>query len=209
MMSKNPLCKHGDLYYCKQCGGKGRCPHGRIRYSCKDCNVLGTGGEAICEHNNRRYRCVECKVLGVGGSSLCEHNKVKRNCIQCGGAGICEHGRQKSNCKKCSGFVRLARTMHQSAKKRAKKKSLPFELSVQDVLDLIGSGICPIFGTPFETGFGLHKTSASLDRFKPELGYTKENCSVISHLANAMKQGANADEIQRLADWVRSKEKTQ
>jgi hypothetical protein len=96
--------------------------------------------------------------------------------------------------------------MFQSARKRAKKKKLPFDLTVSDILELIGDGVCPVFGTPFEMEPGLSNASASLDRFKPELGYTKTNCSVISYLANAMKQGASSAMIQRLADWVRSKE---
>ena len=161
----------------------------------------------ICEHGQRCSRCRECKISGTGGGSLCAHYKPRTYCKECGGNSLCEHGRQKSNCKKCSGFIRLARTMYQSAKKRATKKRVPFSLTIQDILQLIGDGVCPVFGTPFEMESGLSRASASRDRFMPELGYTKENCSVISYLANAMKQGATADEIQRLADWVRSKEK--
>mmetsp|Transcript_1119 Transcript_1119/g.1404 ORF Transcript_1119/g.1404 Transcript_1119/m.1404 type:complete len:126 (-) Transcript_1119:218-595(-) len=34
---------------------KYKCPHGKVKYACKDC-----GGNGICEHNKRRYRCSTC-----------------------------------------------------------------------------------------------------------------------------------------------------
>lgn len=177
-----------------------------MRQHCKECKKLGIGGASICDHNHKRSTCKECKKLGIGGNELCDHYKLRCYCVECGGGGICEHSIRRTSCKKCNGFVRLARTMYHSAKVRAKKKKLPFDLTVDDILKLIGDGTCPVFNTPFEMESGLSKASASLDRFKPELGYVKGNCSVISYLANAMKQGATADEIQRLADWVRQKE---
>ena len=52
-----------------------RCPHGRLRYYCKEC----------------------------GGSGLCEHGRQRSRCKDCGGGGLCEHGRRRSLCKECGG----------------------------------------------------------------------------------------------------------
>lgn len=93
--------------------------------------------------------------------------------------------------------------MYQSARRRALKKDLPFDLSKNDILELIGDGHCPVFNTPFEMLPGLTGASASLDRFVPKLGYVKGNCFVISYLANTIKQNATAEQIQLVADWMR------
>ena len=54
-----------------------RCPHGRLRYYCKEC-----GGGGICEHGRQRSRCKEC-----GGGSLCEHGRMRSRCKECGDDG--------------------------------------------------------------------------------------------------------------------------
>ena len=69
------------------------CPHGRQRYSCKEC-----GGSGICEHGRRRSTCKDC-----GGGGLCEHGRQRSRCKDCGGGAICEHGRRRSKCNECGG----------------------------------------------------------------------------------------------------------
>ena len=73
---------------CKVCSA---CPHGRVRYQCKEC-----GGSQICEHGRLRSICKEC-----GGGAICEHGRERSKCKECGGGSICEHSRQRSNCKEC------------------------------------------------------------------------------------------------------------
>ncbi|CEO98606.1 hypothetical protein PBRA_006720 [Plasmodiophora brassicae] len=87
-------CPHGKArsYYCRDCGGAGICPHGRIRSRCKEC-----GGSAFCEHGTRRARCKQCK-----GASICEHLQRRSRCKLCGGSSICIHGRMKFSCKLCT-----------------------------------------------------------------------------------------------------------
>ena len=70
---------------------RGKCPHDRQRYYCKDC-----GGKGICEHGRQRSRCKEC-----GGSAFCEHGRRRSQCKECGGSEICEHGRVRNKCKEC------------------------------------------------------------------------------------------------------------
>jgi len=70
---------------------KNKCPHGRLRNTCKEC-----GGKSICEHNRLRNTCKEC-----GGSQICEHNRQKNRCKDCGGVSLCEHNKRKDQCKNC------------------------------------------------------------------------------------------------------------
>jgi hypothetical protein len=93
--------------------------------------------------------------------------------------------------------------MYKGARARAKAKDLPFDLTVDYVLGLIGGGICPVFGTPFNiSGVIQSSTSASLHRIRPELGYTKGNCAVISQLANQTINSATIDQLHRVCEWV-------
>lgn len=45
--------------------------------------------------------------------------------------------------------------------------------------------------------------SPTLDRIVPEKGYVLGNIAVISHKANAIKQNATAEEILRVAIWLK------
>lgn len=80
-----------------------------------------------------------------------------------------------------------------SAKTRAKKQNLAFNLELED---LIIPSHCPIL--EIELFKGISKTcnnSPSLDRIIPELGYIKGNVKVISHLANMMKSSADIQSL--------------
>ena len=107
-----PPCPHGRRRYsCKDCGGKGICEQGRQRNTCREC-----GGSSICEHGQQRSQCKECGGSSIcehgrqrnyckecGGKSICQHGRRRRQCKECGGSGLCEHGRQRSRCKQCGG----------------------------------------------------------------------------------------------------------
>jgi hypothetical protein len=91
--SKNWCYRHQcDKYFCKECGGKGICQHGRERRRCKDC-----GGRDICIHMIIKRFCTKCK-----GSGICLHGRQKPKCKECHCSGICIHNRQKK-CKDCGG----------------------------------------------------------------------------------------------------------
>lgn len=96
----------------------------------------------------------------------------------------------------------IPQKMLASAKKSAKKKGIPFNLELGDIEI---PDVCPVFGTPFAVGKGRPEpTSASLDKIIPELGYVKGNVHVISHMANAMKNHANPEELLKFCEWVTS-----
>jgi hypothetical protein len=90
--------------------------------------------------------------------------------------------------------------MAQSAKHRAKRDQVPFEITKDDI---IIPERCPVFGTLLETGSReSHESAPSLDRIIPRLGYVRGNIRVISHLANMLKSKATSEQLRKLADYI-------
>lgn len=87
----------------------------------------------------------------------------------------------------------LVRFLWSHAKRRALTKGVPFEIEHSDI---VVPDVCPIMGIPF-TVRGINvKTSASVDRIVPELGYVKGNIRVISTQANRMKWDSTPEELE-------------
>lgn len=79
------------------------------------------------------------------------------------------------------------------AKRRAKQKNLPFNLSEEDI---VIPNLCPILKIPLNKNSGLWKDdSPSIDRIIPEKGYIKENIIIISYRANRIKNNHTLQEI--------------
>ena len=94
-----------------------------------------------------------------------------------------------------------------AARTRAKKKLVPFDLKVDDILCVFpGDGKCPILKTTLslQQGYVGRPNSPSLDRVVPHLGYVPGNIAVISNRANMIKSNANASELRSVANWVES-----
>lgn len=92
------------------------------------------------------------------------------------------------------------RTLLRSAKARAKRKGLPFNITVEDI---VIPTHCPLLGIPLASGRKTTPNSPSLDRMIPRLGYVKGNVWVISHRANAIKHNATLEELEALARNLR------
>ena len=91
----------------------------------------------------------------------------------------------------------IERYLVQSARNRAKKYKLPFDITHEDI---VVPEFCPYLGiklVPFSEW-----SSPSLDKIIPELGYVKGNIQVISTKANTMKNNATQDELVRFAESV-------
>lgn len=87
-----------------------------------------------------------------------------------------------------------------SARQRAKRDNVPFDLSPDDI---IIPDVCPVFGHPFEFGTRRnHKWAPTLDKRIPELGYVKGNYAVISHRANMLKGNATFEELKQLVAYL-------
>jgi hypothetical protein len=94
------------------------------------------------------------------------------------------------------------RRMVMEAKKRAKKRGLPFSITVEDVPIPDRCPVLDIPLVPWEPGKGRTGSSPSIDRIIPELGYVRGNVAVISWKANHIKGGHTAAELRTVADWL-------
>lgn len=85
------------------------------------------------------------------------------------------------------------------ARKRAKKKNLPFDISIEDIYV---PDVCPVLGITLEIGRDDLDTSPSLDRLDPAKGYVKGNVNVISYRANTLKNNATSEELLKVVKWM-------
>jgi hypothetical protein len=99
--------------------------------------------------------------------------------------------------------VSAKKIMLARVKARALENGIPFGLTVSD-FDI--PDVCPVLGIPLtpQEGRGGGPNSPSLDRITPALGYVRGNVVVISKRANIIKSDATADEIQKVADWLKA-----
>lgn len=83
-----------------------------------------------------------------------------------------------------------------SAKSRAKKKQLPFEITIDD---FYLPTHCPLLGVEldYSVSSGYNPNHASLDRKNPHLGYVPGNVWILSRKANLMKNNATYEELHR------------
>lgn len=92
------------------------------------------------------------------------------------------------------------RYLHHMARIRAKKKRVPFELTVENVTIPTH---CPILGIPLSINSGKSgPNSPTLDRIIPQLGYVPGNVIVMSHRANTIKSDASVEEIRKVLDFL-------
>jgi hypothetical protein len=100
-----------------------------------------------------------------------------------------------------------ARYLLNHARNRAKKLGVPFALTEQDI---VIPEFCPVLGLRFEWGVGKrasqNRTSPSLDRIVPELGYVRGNVRIISNRANHIKNNGTGSELTAIARYVRIEE---
>jgi len=115
---------------------------------------------------------------------------------------------EKAKAQDRAKYVRnIESAMFQGARLRARKKGLPFEISVEDIRRAVPKDrCCPITRQPFEVGVGKAvPQSMSLDRVNPQLGYVPGNIAVISFLANTMKNNCTDPSLfRRWAAFLRS-----
>jgi len=87
------------------------------------------------------------------------------------------------------------------ARKRAKKKGLAFELTVEDIL--IPEN-CPVLNIPLVVGGKTHSPgSPTLDRVDSTKGYIRGNVRVISFRANNLKNNATIEELEAIVSYMR------
>lgn len=87
-------------------------------------------------------------------------------------------------------------------KNSAKKRGIPFDLSLGDLEELSIPLTCPILNIPlaFNTG-RAQDNSVSYDRKDSTKGYTKDNLVVISWKANRLKNNASEEELRKISNF--------
>lgn len=86
-----------------------------------------------------------------------------------------------------------------SAKARAKKKGIDFNITVEDV-EIPES--CPMLNIPLVKGKGrFSDNSPTLDRIDNNKGYIKGNIQVISYRANSIKRDASIEEFRSILEY--------
>lgn len=133
-----------------------------------------------------------------------------KTCIKCGEEKpLTKYNKKRTECKACQAVYwqewrshpeNVMKHLLMSAKFRAKKKGVPFELKHGD---LKLPKVCPVLGIPIIPGSKSSKSnSPSIDRFIPEKGYVKGNVQVISMLANELKGDDTLEQLRGLGDWI-------
>lgn len=93
-----------------------------------------------------------------------------------------------------------------SAKRRAKTQGEDFRITVEDIIAVWPEDDrCPALGLAMSPGEkDHHDASPSLDRMNNAWGYLPGNIAVISYAANRTKGKMRAQELERIAAWMRS-----
>lgn len=88
--------------------------------------------------------------------------------------------------------------MFHNAKSRAKKKGLPFTITINDI---VIPEVCPLLNIPLVSSSNpSDPANPSLDQIVPGKGYTPDNIQVISYRANALKWNASVEELETLVE---------
>jgi hypothetical protein len=106
-----------------------------------------------------------------------------------------------------------AQTLRSGIVERSRERGLPFDsdyFTVDRLMSwLANDPRCECCNCTLDVGFKFDRVvrdaSPSLDRMVPELGYVKGNVSLICWRCNRIKGIATADDLERVAVWMRSK----
>lgn len=167
---------------------------------CTKCNkkLRVTDFEFRKDTNKYRNICKQCRLIQRYGSETESERKSRLGKMK---------ERYNSNSKEYKDSVtemrrnNPERVMLYSAKRRAARDKLPFDLEESDI---VIPKYCPILGIELDyTNKNTRENSPSLDKIIPELGYVKGNVEVISCRANRIKSDATIDEIEAILNYFK------
>lgn len=114
-----------------------------------------------------------------------------------------KHRNQKDIERRMSNKDSYRKYLLNTAKHRAKKKHLDFNITLEDI---VLPKICPLLEIPLTMSKGkASENSYSLDRIDSSKGYIKGNVWVISNRANLLKNNATLEELELLVNNIRNK----
>lgn len=99
------------------------------------------------------------------------------------------------------GYDRSIRLLYNSLKSSAKKRGIPFTLTLIDLNNLTFPITCPILGIPLRFNREQQDDSISIDRIDSERGYEIDNIVVISWKANRLKSNASLEEMRKISEY--------
>jgi len=94
-----------------------------------------------------------------------------------------------------------------AAKRRSKKRGLPFNLTISDIKALLVTN-CPICNVVLDFSYRrafIRQNSPSLDAIVPTKGYIVDNVAMICHKCNRQKGDLTLEDIARIANWIEAK----
>lgn len=155
-------------------------------------------------------RCISCLVDIVYPDNINPSNyrHSKYICRTCDNKRSYQRENRRRENKKVGSSQHIS-DMLDNTRKRAKKNGLTFSLRKKDIKI---TEFCPILNIKYELNkknvkWGTKKgqnnwcTSPSIDRIDNSKGYTKDNIIVVSQLANAIKNQATPNQIQKVATF--------
>lgn len=148
----------------------------------------------------RQSRCIECDKEIHASEHYKELRKESRNLRRKYSSSDNEKDKQKL----LEDDNSYKKYMVRSAKQRALKKGLDFNITYED-FDIPEK--CPLLGITLvkHVGDGVAQDdSPSLDRIKPELGYIKGNVWVISRKANEIKNNVDSNTLKKIAESLKA-----
>lgn len=94
--------------------------------------------------------------------------------------------------------------IYNKLKGSAKRRGIPFTLTLTDLNNLTFPITCPILGIPLRYNKGrAQDDSISIDRIDSKRGYEIDNIVVISWRANRLKNNATTKEIEEISKFYR------
>ena len=154
-----------------------------------------------------KYVLCECSCICGGATSKTRRHDLVSGKIQSCGCFRIERLREVSphnpRNKKSKGERKAddrRYNMYHNAKHRAKKKGLPFTITIDDI---VIPEKCPLLGIDLiSTNDKRNPHNPSLDQVLPGNGYTPDNIQVISSRANWLKGDATLTEMETLVtNW--------
>ena len=145
-------------------------------------------------------------ICGCGSPFLAKEGdlKTRKSCMQCRKNNTkvynTRHGKSKT----------LEYSMFMSAKARAKKYKMKFDIELKDIYI---PDFCPILGLKLDKRIFKNSNrkpkdnSPALDRIDSSLGYIKTNVEVISYKANSIKNDGTAIEHELIAKFLEKYER--
>ena len=93
-----------------------------------------------------------------------------------------------------------AKLLLKAATARARRDNRFIDLTVESIIDMWPEdGKCPILGIPLRLDNpATSDDSPSIDRVDSTKGYTEDNCCVISHKANRIKNNGTIEELRAI-----------